>query len=208
MSKTTVLLIRHAHSTMTGRFSGHIDAEFSEAGRSQLPEIVAYLERWPIAKVYTSDLKRAYDTAAAVAAGRSLPLLPRTGLREISFGDWEGRSWNEIEATAPEQAALWLRDYPHRPAPGGESLAQFQARVESELDAILDESSGDCLAVVTHSGVIRVAIAKALAIDPSSMHKIEVACGAVTILRREHHDWFLEGVNLRGASLESNTENC
>jgi len=184
---------------MTGRFCGQIDAELSETGRSQLPEIVRHLEQWPIAKVYTSDLKRAYDTATAIAAGRSLPLLPRTGLREISFGDWEGRSWNEIEATAREQAALWLRDYPHRPAPGGESLARFQARVESELEAILNESSEHCLAVVTHAGVIRVAIAKALAIDPSSMHKIEVACGGITILRREHHNWFLEGVNLGGS---------
>jgi len=184
---------------MTGRFCGHIDAELSEGGRGQLPEIVRYLERRPIAKVYTSDLKRAYDTAATIAARRFLPLLPRAGLREISFGDWEGRSWNEIEAIAPEQAALWLRDYPHRPAPGGEPLAQFQARVESELEAILNESSEQCLAVVTHAGVIRVAIAKVLAIDPSSMHKIEVACGGITVLRREHDNWFLEGVNLGGS---------
>ena len=193
---TTILLIRHAHSTMTGRFCGHLDAPLSEAGTRQLPEITRYAERWPIAKVYTSDLKRAYDTAAAIAGPRSLPLLPRKGLREISFGDWEGRSWAEIEAKCPEQASLWLRNYPQRPAPGGESLAQFRARIESELAVILNESSEDWVAIVTHAGVIRVAVAKALGIGESSMHKIEIACGGITILRREHQDWFLEGVNL------------
>ena len=193
---TTILLVRHAHSAMTGRFCGHIDAALSEAGTSQLSEVAQFLERFPVAKVYTSDLKRAYDTAAAIAAPRSLPLLPRTGLREISFGDWEGRSWDEIEAAAPQQAALWLREYPHRPAPGGESLAQFQARIESEMTTILNESIEESVAVVTHAGVIRVIVAKALGIDACSMHKIEIACGGVSILRHEHDDWFLQGVNL------------
>jgi broad specificity phosphatase PhoE len=117
-------------------------------------------------------------------------------LREINFGDWEGRSWSEIEIMSPEEASSWLLDYTLHPAPGGESLAQFRSRVDSQMQAIFNESREDCLAMVTHAGFIRATLVKVLGIDEKSMHKIEVVYGGVTVLGREQQEWFLEGVNL------------
>ncbi len=194
-SETTLLLIRHAHSAMAGHFCGHTDAALSELGEKQLSEIVDDLERWPISKVYTSDLKRAYDTAAAIAVHNALPLLPRAGLREISFGEWEGLSWAEIEARGPARAASWLSGYPAQAAPGGESFEQFRSRVEAELQALVQESEQQCVAVVTHAGFIRVALVSILGIDEGSMHKIEIEYGGVTILQHTQQSWKVEGVN-------------
>ena len=123
-----MLLIRHAHSTMAGRFCGHSDPPLSDTGQKQLCQIAEHLERWPIAKVYTSDLKRAHATAAAIAARRSVPLVVRAGLREINFGEWEGLSWEEIEATASAAATSWLNHYPRRAAPGASPSSNIVCR--------------------------------------------------------------------------------
>ena len=194
--KTTILLVRHAHSAMAGRFCGHTDAALSELGEKQLSEIVDDLERWPITKVYTSDLKRAHNTASAIATRRALPLVARAGLREISFGEWEGLSWAEIEARAPAEAASWLSGYPMQAAPGGESFEHFRSRVEAELQALVQQSEQQCVAVVTHAGFIRTALVSVLGIDERSMHKIEIGHGGVTILHYAQQSWRVRGVNI------------
>ena len=196
-SETTLLLVRHAHSAMAGRFCGHTDAALSELGEKQLPEIVHDLERWPITKVYSSDLKRAYDTAVAIATSKALPILSRAGLREICFGEWEGLSWAEIEARAPAEAASWLSGFPKQAAPGGESFEQFRSRVEAELQALVEECEQQRVAVVTHAGVIRLALVSILGIDERSMHKIEIGYGGVTVLQyARQQGWRVEGVNI------------
>ena len=192
----TVLLIRHAHSTMAGRFCGHSDPPLSDTGQKQLCQIAEHLERWPIAKVYTSDLKRAHATAAAIAARRSVPLVVRAGLREINFGEWEGRSWEEIEATASAAATSWLNHYPRRAAPGGQSLKQYRLQVEAELRGILKELDQDRIAIVTHAGFIRAALVNILNIAEGSMHRVEIDYGGVTVLHYTQLSWRVEGINL------------
>jgi alpha-ribazole phosphatase/probable phosphoglycerate mutase len=181
---------------MAGRFCGHSDPPLSDAGRVQLPEIIRGLERWPVVRIYTSDLKRAYDTAAAIAGSRSLPLEVRTGLREINFGEWEGRSWEEIEAGDPAAASEWLAGYPMLAAPGGESFADYRSRVERELIALLEASGQECSAVITHAGFIRTALTLILGIPEKSMHQIELEYGSVTVLHHAGKGWMVGGVNL------------
>jgi len=180
---------------MAGRFCGHTDAALSELGGKQLSEIVHDLERWPITKVFTSDLKRAYDTAAAIATHIALPLVTRAGLREICFGEWEGLSWAEIEARAPAEAASWLSLYPAQAAPGGESFEQYRSRVEAELQALVQQSEQQCVAVVTHAGFILMALVSILGMEKGSMHRIEIRYGGVTILQYAQQSWRVEGIN-------------
>ena len=193
---TTLLLIRHAHSTMAARFCGHSNPPLSDAGREQLPEIIRGLEPWPVVRVCTSDLKRAYDTAAAIAASRSLSLVVRPGLREINFGEWEGRSWEEIEASDPASASEWLARYPLTAPPGGESFADYRAKVEKELRALLEASGQECSAVITHAGFIRTTLAMILGIPEKSMHQIELEYGGMTVLHHAAKGWMVGGVNL------------
>jgi len=174
---------------MAGRFCGHTDASLSDTGTKQLCDIADSLERWPITKIHTSDLKRAYDTAAAIAARRSLPLQVRKGLREIYFGEWEGLTWAEIEARDPSVASLWLSTFPMQPAPGGESFGQYRLRVEAELQAILKESEHECVGVVTHAGFIRTALASALGVNLKTMRDIEVPYGKTTVLHYAQQGW-------------------
>ena len=156
-----ILFIRHAKTDMAGRFCGHADPGLNEEGRAHAAALAAKLAAAPIVRMYASDLRRARETAEVLASGRGLPVEPRAALREIGFGQWEGRRWAEIEALDPEYAEAWMAGYPHLPAPMGESFAAFTARVEKEIYSIIENHRG-LTAVITHAGVLRVVLTKLL----------------------------------------------
>lgn len=141
---------------MAGRFCGHSDPELNQRGRQQLAGVVDRLSEYAIRRVYTSDLRRARQTAEAIATHFGLGFEVRLGLREIHFGLWEGLSWSEIEACDPVLANRWAERYPNSTAPGGESSQQFERRVRAE-SAFLFAAATECpIAVVAHAGFMRV----------------------------------------------------
>jgi alpha-ribazole phosphatase len=151
----SVLFVRHAETDMAGRFCGHSDPDLNDNGRTQLTELAQLLSGERIDEVYSSDLRRAMSTAQAIAQARKIPLSPRPALREIDFGRWEGLSWEQIEQSDPGYARKWMADYPHLPAPAGESFGDFEERILQEVNQLLDSSRGS-MAVVTHAGALRV----------------------------------------------------
>ncbi len=157
---TNLLLVRHAETEMAGRFCGHSDPDLNERGRQQLVGIVNRISEYAISRVYTSDLRRAQQTADAIAKHAGAELNVRGSLREIHFGLWEGLSWNEIETRDPIEAARWINEYPDSTAPGGESFQQFESRVRTEIASLLEEAKKSPIAVVTHAGFIRVVLTK------------------------------------------------
>ncbi len=144
-----VFFVRHAETDMAGRFCGHSDPELNARGREQARGLLC-TEQFDC--VYTSDLRRAVSTAEAIGC----PVVLRPALREIYFGQWEGLSWEEIERADPDYAREWIARYPGLPAPGGESFAEFEARVLNEVNRLLDQRGP--IAVVTHGGVLRVVL--------------------------------------------------
>ena len=141
---------------MAGRFCGHSDPELNVDGRAQLTALVEALAGERFVKVYSSDLRRASSTAQALAAVRQLPVELRPALREIHFGRWEGLCWAEIEQMDGAYAAKWVGAYPDLPAPAGEDLQAFEARVLAEVRQLGRQSVP--IAVVTHAGVMRVVL--------------------------------------------------
>lgn len=193
---TTLLLVRHAHTDMAGRFCGHSDPELSNAGRQQLPELIVQLRQWPLSRVYASDLKRAVQTAEGVISMQNvtqditqniLPVQLRPALREIYFGEWEGRSWDEIEAADPATAAAWLKGYPHVAPPQGEPFPDFQQRVRDELAALAAAAEDEVAAAVTHAGFIRTALSLISKAPIAFIAKIDY--GSVTKLQLAEQKW-------------------
>ncbi|MGC2401525.1 MAG: histidine phosphatase family protein [Acidobacteriaceae bacterium] len=152
-----VFFIRHAETDMAGRYCGHSDPDLNTKGRAQLRNLTQMLSKEAISAIYSSDLRRASSTGHAIAHRRNIPQLLRPALREIDFGDWEGRSWEQIEQLDPEYAREWLDAYPRLPARGGENVAVFEARVLDEVNRII-ECNSHPVAVVTHGGVLRVVL--------------------------------------------------
>jgi alpha-ribazole phosphatase/probable phosphoglycerate mutase len=150
-----LLFIRHAETDMRGTFCGQSDPPVNAAGYEQIARLLRSLRGQSFDAVYTSDLRRALTTAAALADFFNIPCIARPALREIHFGSWEGLTWREIELLDPVHPARWLREYPTLPAPGGESFSSFEDRVSAETDSILRQNDHRRVLVVTHAGVMR-----------------------------------------------------
>jgi broad specificity phosphatase PhoE len=154
----TLLFIRHAETDFAGRFCGHSDPPINDRGLRQIEEFIETLKTESIDAVYASDLTRAMTTADAIGRVFGLSTIKVPELREIGFGDWEGLSWQEIEARDQVYARRWSEAYPDLPAPGGEPFEAFQSRVLREVKHLLEITSQRCAAVVTHAGVMRIVL--------------------------------------------------
>jgi broad specificity phosphatase PhoE len=152
-----VLFIRHGTTDLAGTFCGHADPALNQHGRQQVAALIEQLAGEAIEVVYSSDLLRARETAAAVATAKRVSAYNLPELREIGFGAWEGLCWSAIEARDPQYAARWLAEYPALPAPGGEALSQFEARVLTTVEMLL-RTEPRPFAVVSHAGVMRVVL--------------------------------------------------
>lgn len=154
-ARSTLILVRHAHTRMAGKFCGQIDPPLSAEGLTQLPDLNEKLSGHSFTHIFSSDLERTRQTAEAIADCRNLPVNLLRSLRELAFGIWEGLDWDQVVAQDPDYAQRWLDHYPSIPAPGGEGLERFRKRIRDAMDAIADQAEDGCAVVVTHAGVIR-----------------------------------------------------
>jgi 2,3-bisphosphoglycerate-dependent phosphoglycerate mutase len=153
---TRVVAVRHGETDWNAqtRIQGQIDIGLNAVGRDQAQRLGRALADARFDAVYASDLRRAADTARAVAERAGLPLRTEVSLRERAFGDFEGLTWAEVEQRHPEASRRWReRDASFGP-PGGETLALFYERAVGALAAIAARHRGQHIAIVTHGGVL------------------------------------------------------
>lgn len=187
-----VVLVRHASAEGQGDFLGQRDAPLSLLGHRQLPALVTSLRRYQVDAIYCSDLSRATATAMELARRRGLTPDVRPQLREMHFGRWEGLSWDQVAEQFPVLARRWVSGRASTAVPGGEPMAQFKTRVTRELQRIVGARPGQCVAVVTHAGVIRVAIGAALGLSDRNLSRVAQPPCAVNVI-----DYFHGGVIVR-----------
>lgn len=144
---------------------------------------------------YTSDLKRAAETAQAVADSIGVEPKPEPGLREIFLGDWEGLRTEEIAQRFPEAWASWSEEPDWDVVPKSEGAAPFEARVAATLNAIFDRhQSGDVL-VVTHGGVIQVALHRAVGRQSSGLFPFKIENASISVVEKRDGRMIIGGVN-------------
>ena len=158
METTRIIAIRHGETAwnVTTRIQGQLDISLNERGRWQAAQLAQALAQEPLAAIYASDLTRAWQTAQAVAAHQAVAITPEIGLRERGFGEFEGRTFAEIEAELPDQALRWRsRDPTFSPA-GGETLVALRERVLEAVARLAARHPGELIALVGHGGVMDV----------------------------------------------------
>lgn len=154
--KTKIIIQRHGQSVgnACGVYLGHTDLPLTSKGREQARLCAEYLRDEDIDTVYSSDLKRAYQTALPHAELRGLKVKVSEKLRELHVGDWEGMLVSEIEEQYGEEFTV-RRTYRGFAYPGGESLYDAYIRMRDELLRIAAENEGKTILVVSHSAAIR-----------------------------------------------------
>ena len=157
---TQLTLMRHGQTTWNAarRFQGHADAPLTDTGREQARHAAEHLTKARIQGIVASDLLRAHDTAKIVGGVLGLPVNTDQRLREIHVGDWQGKTFEEVQNGA--EIAHWLTPsfYYEFRFPGGESRAELGQRAAAALKEIAAQRSGQHTLVVAHGGTIRMAL--------------------------------------------------
>ena len=133
-----LLLVRHGVTEFndTRRFCGYSDIEMNATGQRQADSLRDRLAGEKIDAVYSSDLKRALETAEAISSGRNVDIVACPELREMNYGDAEGLTFQEIGSRYPEMARLIASYDLKLEFPGGESFEGFIARTSRFLDRL------------------------------------------------------------------------
>ncbi len=180
-----LLLIRHGESVANRQriLQGHLDSPLNETGREQAEKLAGALQEDRFAKVFTSDLLRARETAEILCARRESPLEVDPDLREIGIGCFTGLSWTEISERYPEEYQRLLAssmDWSVVPEAEGETAAQ--ARLERFLVKLRENHAEERVAIVAHGAILRRMIRKLLALDPGVHLDFELANASCTEL--------------------------
>ena len=197
-------LIRHGEAQGSeGRAVGHLDLPLSDLGTRNMEALAASWQGPSPIRLFASDLKRATDSARILAKRFGIeppdPIVD-TRLREVSFGDWEGRAWDEIYETDRQRYDAWSERWWDLPPPGGESFADLAVRVHAwfrDLEKGAD-IIGDMI-VVAHGGSIRALLVELMAIprerafdlqlSPARVSAVEVGEGRCEFLFLDQAGW-------------------
>jgi broad specificity phosphatase PhoE len=162
---TTVYLARHGESdwNVERRWQGHADRPLTDRGREQAELLAERLAGVKLEAVYASDLRRAWETAQAVAAPRGLEVVRLPELREVDVGSWSGHTRDECAERFPEAFARWQQG--GSGWDDGESYEEMGARIVEAIRTIAAEHPDGAVLVVSHGGPIRAVHAHALGVD-------------------------------------------
>lgn len=191
MPDTTLDFIRHGKPSGNYTYRGHgIDDPLSETGWAQMWSALEGFSSWD--QVVSSPLKRCSEFARALAERYGLPVHIDDRFKEVGFGDWEGRTREEIQENDPEAyEAFYLDPVANRP-PSAEPLEAFFLRVTGGYEALLNSFSGQHVLVVVHAGVIRAVLAHVLQIPPVVAYRIKIYNAGITRIRNNELGVFLE----------------
>jgi probable phosphomutase (TIGR03848 family) len=199
---TTVLLVRHGLTAMTGPLlAGWTPGvHLNDRGREQATALAERLLPLPVAGIVTSPLERCAETAAALAVGRDVEVTTDDRLGECRYGDWTGQ---ELKKLAKDP--LWKVVQAHPSAarfPGGEALRETQARAVDAVRAHNEAFGADATWVaVSHGDVIKAIVADALGMHLDLFQRIQVDPCSVTVVRYTELRPFLLRLNDTGGGI-------
>ena len=179
-----ILLIRHGENDyvkkhrLAGRLPG---VHLNQKGQEQARLLAEKLADVPIKAVYSSPLERTMETATPLARALGLEVIPRLGLIETDFGEWQGESLKKLN-----RLKIW-RVVQNRPSlmrfPGGETFAELQMRYIGELESICKQyEPKDIVALVSHADPIRLAVAFYIGLPLDMFQRLSVGPGSISVL--------------------------
>ena len=189
-----LILVRHGETewNVQRRYQGQFNVPLSSVGRKQAERIAQRLASQKIDAIYASDLERAWETAAIIAAKHNLAVAPEPRLRELKFGVLEGLTFDEAQMQYPEMITAWLKDF-NQPPQGAETIDLFNTRIVSLLDELKQKHDEETLLLVGHGGslseILRVVLGLARAkrwyfeMENASLSEVSIAEDYVSLKR-------------------------
>ncbi len=200
---TSLILIRHGDTKWTAekRYQGSTDIPLSVHGRTQMRTLAKAFNNLPVDKIYSSQLGRSIESAEIVAKTLKLTPVADVRLNEINFGQWEGKSAQELADTGDKFYQRWANGH-WVTAPKGESTARFKKRVELFLKQCLRKNRDENVAIVSHGGTMRMIILIMLKLPLKYLFHFHIDTAAVTVIKDYGTTGQLMSLNTRGEELK------
>ena len=173
---------RHGETAFNaeGRVQGQLDIPLSKNGQQQSKALASALSLEPLDAIIVSPLRRALETAEAIATELQLPLKIDSRLAEINAGIFQGLKWDEIEIKYPNEATLWKSGDPDFVIPEGESRRTLMLRGQAAFETIQADNHTH-VAVIAHGGLLAATLKSLLKI-PSSLNPFVFRNGTISRL--------------------------
>ena len=181
-----LLLTRHGQTdwNIARRYQGHSNTGLNQTGIQQAEKLARRLSSETIHAIYSSDLSRAVDTANRIQILQQTAKAVATDMRwrELSFGDWEGMTYEEMSAHSPELFDAWVKDSLTVSTPNGETHRQLAERVKSAFDELKANHKDETVLVVGHSGSMQTLLALLLGVDLSRYWQFRISQASLSEL--------------------------
>jgi broad specificity phosphatase PhoE len=192
MSEKTLLLVRHGATaanvarpyTLQGLLP---DPDLNAVGIQQAEAVARALGRWPLARVISSPLRRALQTAQVVADHLTLPVEVAPLLVEVDIGLWSGLTWHEVERRWPAEHHAFHTDPEQHGYVSGENLGQVRDRVLPCISSLLDACPEPNVLIVGHGVVNRILLAHWLGIPLAHARKLPQDNGGISLVSFAPH---------------------
>ncbi len=179
-----LLLVRHGVTDFNDarRFMGHSDMGMSDTGYRQVERLRDRLMGERIDAVYSSDLRRALDTAETIFAGREVEIVACPELRECYYGSCEGLTFQEISSNYPDVAEKCINFNLGLEFPEGEGFGEFIERTSRFLDRLDRHADSDTILIVSHNGALKVLVLRLLGIEMEHWWQLRIDTASLSIV--------------------------
>jgi broad specificity phosphatase PhoE len=196
-----LLVARHGETVwnVQRRFQGQkTDLSLTERGREQAELLSRWLKTHSIDVCYSSDARRAWETAEVIGRACAWSPVAMPSLRELDFGTWEGLTYEEAQQQSPDHWQAWTGDPWRAAPPAGESLEQLAGRVRTMVEGLLAQHAGQTVLLVGHGGPVRVLLATGLGLSPTAYWQLRADPGSLAEIEMYSQGGLLTRLNYTG----------
>ncbi|TET34125.1 MAG: histidine phosphatase family protein [Planctomycetota bacterium] len=193
----TIYMVRHGETDANVQkiFRGRLDPPLNDRGRLQAEAAGEVLRDVRLSRIYSSPLRRARETAAAIAEATGAEITASEKLIDIDFGDWQGKRLVEVKEKYFAAYGRWVNSPASAKISGGESLSLVQSRAMDELRDIAGSHMEGSIALVSHRVTLKTMMLGILDVDLDRFRNIRLNTACISIIEAENGEFSLVRMN-------------
>ncbi|GAA0182743.1 alpha-ribazole phosphatase [Clostridium sediminicola] len=189
-----IFLVRHGETNENNNkvYYGNIDVSLNHKGKDQMIKTAEYLKNIKFDKIFISERKRT-EESAIIISGSEKELIADKRINELNFGDFEGKSYEQLLDKYPEECTEWSNNWKEFRPPNGESYIEMYNRVENFI-LDLEKEELENILIVAHSGVMRTFFAYIMDGELNTFWKFSSHNGSVATIKYEYGNWYIDEI--------------